>query len=128
MEKNFYTSTQEKLSKATKAGGKRRLETMTAAERTARAKKAAAASAKVRSKKARRSRRRRKNDVHVSRPDSGRFRKLRIASGCRLVDVLRLIRSTEIWDVKLPDGSPGIRESEIALFLAGKQPPPPQEE
>jgi hypothetical protein len=33
-------------------GGKRSLETMTPAERTARAKKAAAASAKVRSKKA----------------------------------------------------------------------------
>ena len=35
-----------------KIGGKRSLETMTAAERTARAKKAAAASAKVRAKKA----------------------------------------------------------------------------
>ena len=35
-----------------KIGGKRSLETMTPAERTARAKKAAAASAKVRSKKA----------------------------------------------------------------------------
>jgi hypothetical protein len=35
-----------------KIGGKRSLETMTKAERTARAKKAAAASAKVRSKKA----------------------------------------------------------------------------
>jgi hypothetical protein len=35
-----------------KVGGKRSLETMTAAERTARAKKAAAASAKVRSKMA----------------------------------------------------------------------------
>jgi hypothetical protein len=36
-----------------KAGGKRSLETMTPAERTARAKKAARASAKVRSKKQR---------------------------------------------------------------------------
>jgi hypothetical protein len=35
-----------------KIGGKRSLETMTPAERTARAKKAAAASAKVRAKKA----------------------------------------------------------------------------
>lgn len=41
-----------KLSKAGKIGGKRSLETMTPAERTARAKKAAAASARVRSKKA----------------------------------------------------------------------------
>jgi predicted MarR family transcription regulator len=41
-----------KLSKAGKIGGKRSLETMTPAERTARAKKAAAASAKVRKKKA----------------------------------------------------------------------------
>ena len=47
--------------------------------------------------------------------------------GMSVSDVLRLIRSTEIWDVKLPDGSPGIRESEIALFLAGKQPPPQEE-
>ena len=39
-------------SKAGKIGGKRSLETMTAEERTARAKKAAAASAKVRRKKA----------------------------------------------------------------------------
>ncbi len=39
--------------KGGKIGGKRSLETMTKAERTARAKKAAAASAKVRSKKAR---------------------------------------------------------------------------
>ena len=39
--------------KGGKIGGKRSLETMTAAERTARAKKAAAASAKVRAKKAR---------------------------------------------------------------------------
>ena len=39
-------------SKAGKIGGKRSLETMTPAERTARAKKAAAASAKVRSKAA----------------------------------------------------------------------------
>jgi hypothetical protein len=37
-----------------KIGGKRSLETMTPAERTARAKKAAAASAKVRAKKAKR--------------------------------------------------------------------------
>ncbi len=40
-------------SKAGKVGGKRSLETMTPAERTARAKRAAAASAKVRAKKAR---------------------------------------------------------------------------
>ena len=39
--------------KGGKIGGKRSLETMTAAERTARAKKAAVASAKVRSKSAR---------------------------------------------------------------------------
>ena len=39
-------------SAAGKIGGKRSLETMTPAERTARAKKAAAASAKVRKKKA----------------------------------------------------------------------------
>jgi hypothetical protein len=39
-------------SAAGKIGGKRSLETMTPAERTARARKAAAASAKVRSKKA----------------------------------------------------------------------------
>lgn len=39
-------------SKGGKIGGKRSLETMTPAERTARAKKAAAASAKVRSKAA----------------------------------------------------------------------------
>ena len=39
-------------SAAGKIGGKRSLETMTPAERTARAKKAAAASAKVRAKKA----------------------------------------------------------------------------
>ena len=38
--------------KGGKIGGKRSLETMTPAERTARAKKAAAASAKVRKKKA----------------------------------------------------------------------------
>ena len=38
--------------KGGKIGGKRSLETMTPAERTARAKKAAAASAKVRAKKA----------------------------------------------------------------------------
>ena len=38
--------------KGGKIGGKRSLETMTAEERTARAKKAAAASAKVRAKKA----------------------------------------------------------------------------
>ena len=43
----------KQLSAAGKIGGKRSLETMTEAERTARAKKAAAASAKVRSKKAR---------------------------------------------------------------------------
>ena len=41
-------------SAAGKIGGKRSLETMTAAERIARAKKAAAASAAVRAKKARR--------------------------------------------------------------------------
>ena len=41
----------KKLSKAGKIGGKRSLETMTAAERTARAKNAAAVSAKVRRKK-----------------------------------------------------------------------------
>ena len=40
--------------KGGKIGGKRSLETMTPAERTARAKKAAAASAKVRAKKAKR--------------------------------------------------------------------------
>ncbi len=42
----------KKLSKAGKIGGKRSLKTMTAEERTARAKKAAAASAKVRAKAA----------------------------------------------------------------------------
>lgn len=41
-----------KLSEAGKIGGKRSLETMTKAERKARARKAAAASAKVRSAKA----------------------------------------------------------------------------
>jgi hypothetical protein len=41
------------LSALGKIGGRRSLETMTPAERTARAKKAAAASAKVRAKKAR---------------------------------------------------------------------------
>ena len=40
------------MSKMGRKGGKRSLETMTPAERTARAKKAAAASAKVRVKKA----------------------------------------------------------------------------
>ena len=42
--------------KGGKVGGKRSLETMTPAERTARAKKAAAASAKVRAKKAKKAR------------------------------------------------------------------------
>ena len=40
------------MSRMGRKGGKRSLETMTPAERTARAKKAAAASAKVRAKKA----------------------------------------------------------------------------
>jgi hypothetical protein len=44
------------MSKMGRKGGKRSLETMTPAERTARAKKAAAASAKVRAKKAKRKR------------------------------------------------------------------------
>ncbi len=46
--------------------------------------------------------------------------------GMSVSDLLRLVRATTIWSVEMPDGSHGVRQSEIELFLAGE--PPPQEE